>query len=64
MKKSASNSRSKEFKKEGVCVGLADGKEVIRDQDINKVMDTLKKNYPNQDIAISSIPKHNKIFIL
>lgn len=51
-------------KLEGNCVGLADGKVVIKSKSIKRVMDTLINKYPDSEVSIASVPKGNKIFIL
>jgi dihydroxyacetone kinase-like predicted kinase len=50
--------------KEGICVGIADGKVVVEDKDINIVMDTLIQDYSDKKTSITSIPKGDKVFIL
>ncbi len=49
---------------EGNCIGLVDGKVVIKSKSIKKVMNALIKDYPNREIAITSMPKGDKVFIL
>ncbi len=56
--------RKKFSSKEGICIGLADGKIVVESKSINKVMNTLIEDYSDKEITISSIPKGNKIFVL
>ena len=50
--------------KDGICVGLADGKVVVESKSITKVMNTLLKDYTDKEITLSSVPKGNKVFIL
>ena len=51
-------------KDEGKCIGLVNGKVVIRSSSINKVMKELNKKYSDKEVSITSIPKGNKVFIL
>ena len=51
-------------KEGGVCLGLADGKVVVKSKSINEVMNTLIQNYPDSKISITSVPRGDKIFIL
>ncbi|MBU0615708.1 MAG: hypothetical protein KJ601_06450 [Nanoarchaeota archaeon] len=49
---------------EGICIGIADGKVVVENKDLNIVMDTLIRDYPDKKTSISSIPKGDNVFIL
>ncbi len=48
----------------GVCVGFADGKEVIRSRSINRVIKILIDKYPHSEVTLASIPSGDKVFIL
>lgn len=49
---------------EGFCVGLADGKVVVKSPSIKKVMATLNMTYSDKKTAIMTFPKKNKILVL
>lgn len=50
--------------REGKCLGLADGKIVVEDERVERVMEVLQRDYSDKRISILTVPKADKILIL